>query len=255
MASFFLRTRGFTVGISQVDWSLLAFSVHLVTCAGIISPPLHLPDTEHTLKPNALCSWTPFSREISKMSRHPPVIWAQRSDEIYITVELPDAQDVKLVLEPEGKFYFSATCGAEKIPYEVNIDLFDKVDVNNSTASVGSRNIFYVVKKTESKWWSRLLKQGGKPPVFLKVDWDKWIDEDEEQEDNKPGTDMDFSNFDFSKLSMGGGEGLDDDMADDRDDDESDTEEEVTEQASADNEPDTKDTVASNPSAASDAKA
>ena len=36
----------------------------------------------------------------------------------------------------------------------------------------------------ESKWWDRLLKQGGKSPVFLKVDWDKWVDEDEEQ-DNK----------------------------------------------------------------------
>ncbi|RDX67599.1 hypothetical protein CR513_53505, partial [Mucuna pruriens] len=201
------------------------------------------------------------------MSRHPCVKWAQRSDEIYVTVELPDAQDVKLILEPEGKFYFSATCGAEKIPYEVNIDLFDKVDVNvrasilimNSKASVGSRNIFYVVKKTESKWWSRLLKQAGKPPVFLKVDWNKWVDEDEEeQEDNKPGTDMDFNNFDFSKLGMGGDEeGLDDDDADDGDesDDESDTEEETTERASAENEPDTKETIGSDPSTASDAKA
>lgn len=41
------------------------------------------------------------------------------------------------------------------------------------------------MKKAENKWWSRLLKQAGKPPVFLKVDWDKWIDEDEEGKDNK----------------------------------------------------------------------
>ncbi|KAK7279764.1 hypothetical protein RJT34_24821 [Clitoria ternatea] len=194
---------------------------------------------------------------LQKFGRHPSVKWAQRSDELYITVELPDAKDVKLVLEPEGKFYFSATAGAEKVPYEVNIDLFDKVDVNDSKASVGSRNIFYIVRKTENKWWSRLLKQGGKPPVFLKVDWDKWIDEDEEQEDNKPVTDMDFGNFDLSKLGLGGGEELDDDGADDDDDDESDTDtdEEATEQATADNEPDTKDTISSNPGAASDAKA
>lgn len=38
------------------------------------------------------------------------------------------------------------------------------------------------MKKAEDKWWSRLLKQEGKPPVFLKVDWDKWVDEDEEQD-------------------------------------------------------------------------
>lgn len=44
------------------------------------------------------------------------------------------------------------------------------------------------MKKAEDKWWSRLLKQSGKPPVFLKVDWDKWVDEDEEHEDNSKGT-------------------------------------------------------------------
>ncbi|CAJ1976872.1 unnamed protein product [Sphenostylis stenocarpa] len=170
------------------------------------------------------------------MSRHPPIKWAQRSDEIYITVEVPDAQDVKLILEPEGKFYFSATRGAEKIPYEFNIDLFDKIDVKNSKTTVGLRNIFYIVSKIESKWWSRLLKQGGKPPVFLRVDWEKSVDEDEEQEEDKPGTDMDFGNFAFSKLGMGVGE---DDVEDDHDVgfDESDAEE-LTDQASGKNKPD-----------------
>jgi len=55
----------------------------------------------------------------------------------------------------------------------------------NSKASVGSRNICYLVKKTENKWWDRLLKKGGKTPVFLKVDWDKWVDEDEEEPENQ----------------------------------------------------------------------
>ncbi|KAK7380569.1 hypothetical protein VNO78_33083 [Psophocarpus tetragonolobus] len=193
------------------------------------------------------------------MSRHPTVKWAQRSDVLYLTVELPDAQDVQLKLEPEGKFYFSATAGAEKIPYEVGIDLFDKIDVNNSKASVGSRNICYLVKKAENKWWDRLLKQGGKSPVFLKVDWDKWVDEDEE-DNNKPATDMDFGDIDFSKLNMGGGEGMDFDAAGDDDDDESDTEEEdVTGEASASNEQATKvaaeTSVSSDPKEAPEAKA
>ncbi|GMY29538.1 co-chaperone protein p23-1-like isoform X2 [Fagus crenata] len=172
------------------------------------------------------------------MSRHPTVKWAQRPDTLFITIDLPDAQDVKLKLEPEGKFFFSATSGAEKIPYEVDIDLYDKVDVNESKASIGLRNICYLVKKAENRWWRRLLKQEGKPPVFLKVDWDKWVDEDEEPE-NKPGSDMDFGDFDFSNLNMGGG-GFDADAGaagnDDENDDDSDTEEEP----SAGGEPDAK---------------
>ncbi|XP_010251769.1 PREDICTED: uncharacterized protein Os08g0359500-like isoform X1 [Nelumbo nucifera] len=132
------------------------------------------------------------------MSRHPTLKWAQRSDKIYLTVDLPDAKDVKLKLEPEGKFIFSAT--KDNLPYEVDIDLHDKVNVEESKVSIGVRSIVYVIEKAEKKWWGRLLKQEGKPPVFLKVDWDKWVDEEDENE--KAG--MDFDDMDFSKLDMGG---------------------------------------------------
>lgn len=65
-------------------------------------------------------------------SRHPSIKWAQRSDKVFITVELPDAKNVKQKLEPEGKFSFSATAGADNVPYEVVLDLFDKIDVDVS---------------------------------------------------------------------------------------------------------------------------
>nr|GMC52521.1 co-chaperone protein P23-1-like [Ipomoea batatas]GMC54620.1 co-chaperone protein P23-1-like [Ipomoea batatas] len=159
------------------------------------------------------------------LSRHPSVKWAQRSDKLFITVELPDAKNVKFKLEPEGKFYFAAEAGADNTPFEVDFELFDKVDVNESKGSTTSRYICYLIKKAENKWWSRLLKQEGKPPVFLKVDWDKWVDEDEQ--DEKPGAGMDFGDdFDFSNLSMGGPGDFDPDAAGDADDDDSDTDEE-----------------------------
>ncbi|ONK65233.1 uncharacterized protein A4U43_C07F35040 [Asparagus officinalis] len=137
------------------------------------------------------------------MSRHPLTKWAQRSDKVFITIELPDAKDVKLKLEPEGRFYFSAK-SPDNTPYELDLELHDKVNVEESKAAVGLRHICYLVKKTEKKWWSRLLKQEGKPPVFLKVDWDRWMDEDDEKE-GKVG-DMDFGDMDFSKLDMGDGD-------------------------------------------------
>ncbi|KAI3733084.1 hypothetical protein L1987_64301 [Smallanthus sonchifolius] len=154
------------------------------------------------------------------MSRHPILKWAQRDDLVFMTIDLPDAKDVKLKLEPEGKFYFSATSAADNIPYEIDIDLYDKVDVNASKASVGSRNIMYLVKKEESKWWSRLIKQEGRTPVFIKVDWNKWVDEDE-QDEKVAGADMEFDDVNFSSLNLGGGGG------DYEDEDESDTEEET----------------------------
>ncbi|KAJ3700032.1 hypothetical protein LUZ61_003737 [Rhynchospora tenuis] len=147
------------------------------------------------------------------MSRHPSTKWAQRSDKVFITIELPDAKDVKLNLQPDGQFSFSAKSGADNVPYELDLELYDKVKVDESKSAVGLRNICYIVVKEEKKWWPRLLKQSGRSPVFLKVDWDKWVDEDEETE-NKLG-DMDFGGMDFSNLGMGGP----DDMGDDEDDD------------------------------------
>ncbi|XP_062211423.1 co-chaperone protein p23-1-like [Phragmites australis] len=145
------------------------------------------------------------------MSRHPITKWAQRSDKVFLTIELPDANDVKLSLKPEGHFNFSAK-GADDLPYELDLELFDAVNVEESKAAVAPRTICYLIKKAESKWWPRLMKEEGKPPVFLKVDWDKWQDEDDEDVGFN-----DIGDMDFSKLGMGGAD--DDDIEDDDEDD------------------------------------
>ncbi|KAI3762047.1 hypothetical protein L1987_52470 [Smallanthus sonchifolius] len=68
--------------------------------------------------------------------------------------------------------------------------------------------------------------------MFVKVDWDKWVDEDEK--DEKGGADMDFGDVDFSvntastRLARGGGD-FDTDDLDDGNDEDSDTEEEAKE--------------------------
>lgn len=67
------------------------------------------------------------------------------------------------------------------------------------------RSIFCVLQKAEPKWWTKLLRGDGKAPHYVKVDWDKWVDEDDEPEAG-PG-DMDFNNMDFSKFGDMGGMG------------------------------------------------
>lgn len=136
------------------------------------------------------------------MSRHPEVKWAQRSDKLYITIELPDANNPKVKLEPDGKFTFSATTGQEQTYYELDFYLYDRVNVGESKISIGLRHIFCIVKKEEKKWWIQLLKSEAKRLPFLKVDWDKWVDEDEEKDVPPVGQGMDFGGMDFSKLGM-----------------------------------------------------
>lgn len=57
---------------------------------------------------------------------------------MFITIELPDAKDVKLTLQPDGHFYFSAKSGADNIPYELDLELFDSVNVDVSNSSLNA---------------------------------------------------------------------------------------------------------------------
>lgn len=68
-----------------------------------------------------------FTTGIVLCSRHPEVKWAQRIDKVYITVQLPDAKDAKVNLDPDGVFTFSGSAGTNL--YELKLDLNDKVNV------------------------------------------------------------------------------------------------------------------------------
>lgn len=116
------------------------------------------------------------------MSLHPEIIWAQRSDKLFVTVELPDAKDSKVDLDPDGKFSFSAKAGPNDQQYEASLELFEHINVEKSKTIKGSRHIICMIEKAEKGWWPRLLKAAGRSPPFLKADWDKWVDEDDEDE-------------------------------------------------------------------------
>ncbi|XP_020407331.1 co-chaperone protein SBA1 isoform X1 [Zea mays] len=139
------------------------------------------------------------------MSRHPEVKWAQRIDKVYITVQLPDAKDAKVNLEPDGVFTFSGSAGTNL--YELKLDLNDKVNVEASKISVGVRSIFCIVEKAEAKWWKKLVRDDQRAPHFVKVDWDKWVDEDDD------GADVNLDGMDFSNFGGMGGMGGMGDMA------------------------------------------
>lgn len=125
------------------------------------------------------------------MSRHPEVLWAQRSDKLFLTVCLPDAKNVHVKPEPDGKFSFSAT-DLHAEPFQLELELFGKLN-----------------REEEKGWWKRLLKSEGKPAPYIKVDWNKWCDEDEEELSKSDAFNLEDMN-DISKS-----EATDDDGSDD----------------------------------------
>lgn len=53
--------------------------------------------------------------------------------------------------------------------------------LQKSKIQITNRHILAVLEKKEKGYWDRLLKNKGKPPQYIKVDWSKWVDEDEEK--------------------------------------------------------------------------
>lgn len=142
----------------------------------VLSPAEHPRFPHHRTPPIR----EPYSAATS-MSRQPEVLWAQRSEKIYLTISLPDAKDIVLKSEPKGLVTFSAVANGE--PFSFTLELFDSIlpEGSKTKTKMGLRNIICSIQKEKKGWWKRLLKSEEKHP-YIKVDWNKWCDEDEESE-------------------------------------------------------------------------
>ncbi|KIW06655.1 uncharacterized protein PV09_02363 [Verruconis gallopava] len=171
---------------------------------------------------------------------HPEVLWAQRSSDsdpdknyIYLTITMPDvpADSLKLDIQPT---YVEASghSTTKNLNYKTKLELFAEIDPAKTKKNHTDRDLELVLYKKELKqeYWPRLLKEKGKVH-FLRTDFDKWVDEDE-QDGNADDDDFmskmggmgggpgGFEDIDFSKLGAGP-----DATGDDEDGDESDDEE------------------------------
>jgi len=74
--------------------------------------------------------------------------------------------------------------------YEVNIEFFKPVNSEDSTYKVLPRSVqMHVVKaEEEDEFWPRLLKDKLLEKNQVKIDWDRYVDEDDEEEEG--GFDM-----------------------------------------------------------------
>lgn len=112
-----------------------------------------------------------------------PIEWAQRKNVIYVNVRAEDLVDPVIKIE-EDKLYLKGTSGADKKIHEVSLDLFGKVIPDESKYMVRGRGAEIVMQKADQDgpYWKRLFKDD-KRYHWLKVDFNKWKDEDESDEE------------------------------------------------------------------------
>ncbi|XP_013390948.1 prostaglandin E synthase 3 [Lingula anatina] len=140
---------------------------------------------------------------------HPEVMWAQRDDKLFLTINLADVRkkDAKIELK-EDKLIFSGNGGPEKHDYEAEIEFYAAVKPEESKYTVQARNIPMVIKKKESgPYWPRLIKNKQKVH-WLKTDFAKWKDEDDSDIDDKE--DMNFEEMMSQMGGFKGGSGMQD---------------------------------------------
>ncbi|CAB9522535.1 Prostaglandin E synthase 3 (Cytosolic) [Seminavis robusta] len=126
-----------------------------------------------------------------------PIKWAQRTDSLYVTIALSDVKNETINLT-DKELHFKGK--SQDKDYEVNIEFFKPVDAEGSKYNVLPRSIqMHIMKKKEDEdeeFWPRLLKDKALEKNQVKIDWDRYVDEDEEEE-----------GFDTSALDGGMGMG------------------------------------------------
>lgn len=137
----------------------------------------------------------------------PKVAWAQRSSEtdadknyLLLTVSIPDCESPKvdigahsIDLEATSKGHVGDEAAHS---YKLHIDLYKEIVPEKSLHKVANGQHYFLKlfkKDLGIEYWPRLTKEKVKYNN-IKTDFDKWVDEDEQEEASEaaPG-DMDFS--------------------------------------------------------------
>uniref|UniRef100_A0AAZ3Q3Q0 Very-long-chain (3R)-3-hydroxyacyl-CoA dehydratase n=1 Tax=Oncorhynchus tshawytscha TaxID=74940 RepID=A0AAZ3Q3Q0_ONCTS len=106
----------------------------------------------------------------------PHVYWAQRHEDIYLRVELIDAQNLDISVHDNVLQFRAQGHGARgHNDYEFSLPFLNAVKTEVSHRST-QRQVNITVRKQLSGWWDRLTLQE-KKPLFLAPDFDRWMDE------------------------------------------------------------------------------
>ncbi|XP_022919054.2 co-chaperone protein daf-41 [Onthophagus taurus] len=109
----------------------------------------------------------------------PPVMWAQRKEVVFLTINLEDVKDPDIKIEKDS-VYFKGVGGVEKRAYEVKILLYKEIDPKRSRSFNRERCIEFILTKANDNdsYWPTLTSDK-KKHHWLKCDFNKWQDEDE----------------------------------------------------------------------------
>ncbi|XP_065568365.1 uncharacterized protein LOC136032124 isoform X2 [Artemia franciscana] len=121
----------------------------------------------------------------------PQVRWAQRTDCIYLTISLHDCTNPDIKIHPQEVNFKQLDSQDSKV-YAVIIELYKEIVPEKCSISIQPNGVQLILKKKEEgPFWSSLLKSKEKQH-WLKIDFNKWVDE--EDDDCSEDKEFDVSN-------------------------------------------------------------
>jgi len=115
----------------------------------------------------------------------PNIKWAQRKDRVFLTVDHRDIENEKIEWVSPTQLKIEVT--SDKKTFAADLELFGEINIEESKWNKNGLHLqFNLVKKEEGPYWKRLLKED-KKHNHITVDWSKYVDEDEEEEEGQKG--------------------------------------------------------------------
>ncbi len=106
---------------------------------------------------------------------------AENNDNIYLTVEVSDAKDVKVEMKDDSVIFSATSQGKD---YALDLKLKKKIDAAKSSFATKGRDLEFLLVKAEADqgWWNALLADKNAYKGRCKINWDLWRDEDDVEE-------------------------------------------------------------------------
>ncbi|XP_031564729.1 very-long-chain (3R)-3-hydroxyacyl-CoA dehydratase-like [Actinia tenebrosa] len=115
----------------------------------------------------------------------PIVRWAQTKERLYLTIELSDVQYPTIDLNEDRLIFKAYGHGARgESNYQLEVNFLEPIDPSASSHSLLERYVDFSIAKCKGRefFWQRLVNQE-KKPHWLKINFDKWKNEDDSEDD------------------------------------------------------------------------
>ncbi len=115
-------------------------------------------------------------------SKTAPCKWAQRTDTLYLTISLADVTEESINVTEKS---FEFTGKSNGMTYSAKFDFFKEINVEDSIWKVLPNSVQMKLEKKEKdeEFWARLTTDKVKEKSFVTIDWDRYVDEDEQDGD------------------------------------------------------------------------